>query len=167
MKLVKGFLRGLDYIEETIIVLLLAFMCIMNFINVIFRYLFASSFSFTEELTVMAFVWVTMMGIATGYKRCAHLGMNFVVELFPKKGQALFALFSMICSLTMIAMLIKYGVSMVQGQIMLNARTPALRMPSCYQGLSIPVGGAFMAVRTLQSGFEEFTRLWKEGGAVE
>ena len=72
MKLVKGFLRGLDYIEETIIVLLLAFMCIMNFINVIFRYLFASSFSFTEELTVMAFVWVTMMGIATGYKRCGH-----------------------------------------------------------------------------------------------
>ena len=162
-KVIKAFLKGLDYLEEGMIVLLFAFMAIMNFINVVSRYCFSNSFSFTEELTVMAFVWVTMFGVAAGYKRCAHLGMSYIVERFPKKGQAIFALFSMICSLVMIAVLIQYGILMVQGQIQLGARTPALKLPSCLQGLSIPVCGVFIAIRTLQSGFSEFFRLRKEG----
>lgn len=166
MKVLKGILRGLDYVEETLIVLLLAFMSIMNFVNVVSRYCFSNSFSFTEELTVMAFVWVTMLGVATGYKRCAHLGMSYIVEKFPKRGQALFMVFSTICSLVMIGLLIKYGIDMVNGQIMLNAKTPALRLPAALQGLSIPVGGAFMVVRTLEAGVRETARLWKEGGAA-
>ena len=153
----------MDWIEEGAIVLLSAFMAIMNFINVVSRYCFSNSFSFTEELTVMAFVWVTMLGVAAGYKRCAHLGMSYVVEQFPKKGQAIFALFSMICSLVMIILMIDYGFQMVQGQIMLNAKTPALKIPSYWQGLSIPVGGIFIAIRTLQSGISEFFRLFREG----
>ena len=164
MKVIKLFLRGLGYLEETLIVLLLAFMSIMNFVNVVSRYCFSNSFSFTEELTVMAFVWVTMLGVAAGYKRYAHLGMSFIVDQFPKKMQAVFAAFSMVCSVVMIVLLIKYGVEMVQGQIMLGSKTPALRLPIYYQGLSIPVGGCFIAIRTLEAGIGEFVRLWKEGG---
>lgn len=163
MKVLKALLRGLDYVEETLIVVLLAFMSIMNFLNVLFRYCFSSSFSFTEELTVMAFVWVTMLGVATGYKRCAHLGMSFIVDQFPKKGQALFMVFSTVCSVAMIALLIKYGIDMVAGQIMLGAKTPALRLPAAMQGLSIPVGGAFMLIRTLEAGIRETVKLWKGG----
>lgn len=163
MKVIKLFLRGLDYVEEALIVILLAFMAIMNFVNVVSRYCFSNSFSFTEELTVMAFVWVTMLGIATGYKRYAHLGMSFIVERFSKKIQAIFAAFSMICSLVMIVLLIKYGIEMVQGQIMLGSKTPALRLPIYWQGLSIPVGAGFIAIRTLESGIQEIVRLWKEG----
>lgn len=162
-KAIQMLLRGLDWIEEGAIVLLSIFMAIMNFINVVSRYCFSNSFSFTEELTVIAFVWVTMLGVAAGYKRCAHLGMSYVVEQFPKKGQAIFALFSMICSLVMIILMIDYGFQMVQGQIMLNAKTPALKIPSYWQGLSIPVGGIFIAIRTLQSGISEFFRLFREG----
>lgn len=162
MKVLKGILKGLDYVEEMLIVLLLVFMSIMNFANVVSRYCFSNSFSFTEELTVMAFVWVTMLGVATGYKRCAHLGMSFIVEKFPKKGQALFMVFSTVCSLIMIILLIKYGIDMVNGQIMLDAKTPALRLPAAMQGLSIPVGGIFIAIRTLEAGVRETVRLWKE-----
>ncbi len=162
MKVLKGILKGLDYVEEMLIVLLLVFMSIMNFANVVSRYSFSNSFSFTEELTVMAFVWVTMLGVATGYKRCAHLGMSFIVEKFPKKGQALFMVFSTVCSLIMIILLIKYGIDMVNGQIMLDAKTPALRLPAAMQGLSIPVGGIFIAIRTLEAGVRETVRLWKE-----
>lgn len=164
MKVIKGVLRGLDYIEETVIVLLLAFMSVMNFANVFSRKLLSSSFSFTEELTVMAFVWVTMLGIAVGYKKFAHLGMSYFIEMLPRRGQAIMALFSMLCSLVMIVILIQYGIQMVQGQIMLNARTPAMQLPTAMQGLSIPVGGIFIAIRTLQAGVTQFVQLWKEAG---
>lgn len=165
MKALKAFLHGLDYLEEFLIVVLLAFMSIMNFANVVSRYFLSASISFTEEITIMAFVWVTMLAIATAYKRSAHLGMSFIVELFPKKGQAVFALFSMVCSLVMIVILLVYGIQMVQGQIALNARTPAMQMPSALQGLSIPVGCVFILVRTMEEGFSQFTRLWKEGAS--
>ncbi len=163
MKIIKGILRGLDFAEEFCLVVLLAFMSGLNFANVVSRYVLSGSLSYTEELTIMAFVWVTMIGSATAYKRCAHLGMSFIVERFPKKMQAVFAAFSMVCSLILLYLLIKYGIAMVQNQIKLNARTPALNLPAMIQGLSIPVGGAFMVVRTLQAGVAEFAKLWKGG----
>ena len=74
-------------LEEFILVILFAFMAVMNFINVVFRYCFSQSFSFTEEITITAFVWVSMIGIAAAYKRLAHMGMSFFVDNMPKKIQ--------------------------------------------------------------------------------
>lgn len=161
-KVIKKLLRALDFLEEACIVIGFAFMAIMNFINVASRYCFHYSFSSTEELTITAFVWITMLGAAAGYKRFAHLGMSYVVEKFPPKGQAFFALFSMACSLVMILILIRYGFQMVAGQIQLQAKTPALGLPQAIQGLAIPVGGIFIALRTLQAGLTSFRTNWNK-----
>ncbi|MCC8166473.1 MAG: TRAP transporter small permease [Planctomycetes bacterium] len=150
----------LDYLEEGLIVIGLAFMTVMNFVNVVSRYLFTNSFSFTEELTVLAFVWISMLGVATGFKRYAHLGMSYFVDFFPRRGRAFMALFASFCSLVMIVIMIQEGAIMVQGQIDLDAKTPALGMPVMWQGLAIPVGGVFIALRILQSGWKKFWDIW-------
>ena len=150
---------ALDYLEEGFIVLCLAFMTTMNFINVVSRYCFTNSFSFTEEITIITFVWVTMMGIAVGYKRVGHLGMSYFVELCPKKTQAYMALLSMVCSLIMISFMVIEGITMVDNQIMLGAKTAALEIPLAVQGLAIPVGGVFIGIRVLQSGYAEYKRI--------
>lgn len=157
----KTILKIFDWLEEALIVIFLAFMTVMNFVNVISRYLFTNSFSFTEELTVLAFVWVSMLGIAAGYKKYSHLGMSFVVDQFSPKGQAIFVLLSTVCSLATMAFMIYLGFEMVHNQILLNSKTPALHLPSALQGLAMPVGGMFIAVRSLQAGLLEFSRLWK------
>ena len=152
-------LRAFDFFEEGLIVLGLAFMTAMNFINVVSRYCFTNSFSFTEEITVMTFVWVSMLGIAAGFKRSSHLGMSYFVELFPQRIQARMALFSMCCSLAMMAVMIDEGVAMVEGQLLLGARTPALELPVVAQGLAIPAGGVLIALHALGAGYREFKRL--------
>ena len=157
--------NAFNFLEEGLIVLCLAFMTGMNFINVISRYCFTNSFSFTEEITVITFVWVSMLGIAAGFRRVAHLGMSYFVELAPKKYQAVMALFSMACSLTMIFFMIYEGYTMVENQIMLGAKTAALEIPLAFQGLAIPVGGTFIALRALQSGISEFRRISAEAKA--
>ncbi|MDR1978881.1 MAG: TRAP transporter small permease [Synergistaceae bacterium] len=151
--------KAFDYLEESLIVLGVAFMTIMNFTNVVSRYCFTNSFSFTEEITIMTFVWVSMLGIAAGFKRMSHLGMNYFVEKLPAKMQAPMMLLSMFCSLAMISVMIYEGIEMVDGQIMLGAKTPALHLPLAAQGLAIPVGGLFIAVRILIAGWTEFKRL--------
>ena len=154
-------------LEEFILVALFAFMAVMNFLNVVCRYCFASSFSFTEEVTITAFVWVSMVGIAVGYKRLAHLGMSFLVDHMPKKVQPFMALLSMICSVVLILLLYKYGSEMVSNQIRLGSKTPALGMPMYIQGLSIPVGAVFCLIRAVESGVKEFVRLRKDAKGVE
>lgn len=152
--------RAFDFFEEGLIVLGLAFMTIMNFVNVVSRYCFTNSFSFTEEITVLVFVWVSMLGIAAGFKRSAHLGMSYFAELLPRRMQALLALFSMGCSIVMMVIMIDEGVVMVQNQILLGGRTPALELPVTVQGLAIPVGGALIALHVLGAGYREFKRLY-------
>lgn len=154
-------------LEEFILVALFAFMAVMNFLNVVCRYCFTSSFSFTEEVTITAFVWVSMVGIAVGYKRLAHLGMSFLVDHMPKKVQPFMALHSMICSVVLILLLYKYGSEMVSNQIRLGSKTPALGMPMYIQGLSIPVGAVFCLIRAVESGVKEFVRLRKVAKGVE
>jgi C4-dicarboxylate transporter DctQ subunit len=147
---------------------MMAYMAIMNFLNVVFRYCFASSFSFTEELTITVFVWVTMLGVAAGFKRYAHLGMSFVVDLFHGKAKAMFALFGVVCSLIFMVLVFYYGIVMVLGQIGMGATTPVLQMPQAVQGLSMPVGAAFVIIRIIQAGILQVKTLWnenKEGGA--
>ena len=164
MKLLSAFWSKL---EECILVALFAFMAVMNFLNVVMRYCFSNSFSFTEEVTITAFVWVSMVGIAVGYKRVAHLGMSFFVDNMPKKLQPFMVLLSMVCSIVMIALLFKYGADMVSNQIRLGSKTPALGMPMWVQGLSIPVGSAFCMIRAIESGIKEFIRLRKVAKGVE
>ncbi len=153
----------LDYFEESVIILMMTYMAVMNFLNVVFRYCFANSFSFTEELTVTVFVWVTMLGVAAGFKRYAHLGMSFVVDLFHGKTKAMFALLGVICGLIFMVLVLIYGIEMVQGQIGMGATTPVLRMPQAVQGLSMPVGAVFVIIRILQAGYLQVKGLWNEG----
>jgi TRAP-type C4-dicarboxylate transport system permease small subunit len=147
--------KAFDYFEETLIVAGIAFMTVMNFINVVSRYCFSNSFSFTEEITIMVFVWVSMLGIAAGFKRMSHLGMSYFVEKMPANMQAPMMWLSILCSLALVLTMIVKGVEMVQGQIMLGAKTPALQLPLATQGLAIPVGGVFIAIRILTSGWAQ------------
>ncbi len=152
-----------DVFEEVLIIVMLGYMAIMNFLNVVFRYCFSASFSFTEELTVTVFVWVTMFGVAAGFKKCAHLGMSFIVDQFHGKAKAMFFAFSILCSLAFAAVLLVYGIEMVQGQMMMGSTTPVLQMPQYVQGLSIPVGAVFIVIRLIQSGVTGVSALWNEG----
>ncbi|MCD8138918.1 MAG: TRAP transporter small permease [Planctomycetaceae bacterium] len=146
-------------IEETLVVVGLAFMTVMNFINVVSRYLFTNSFSFTEELTVTVFVWITMLGVAVGFKRYAHLGMSYFVDMMPRNLRAAMALFSMACSLVMVFVMGYISIEMIQSQIALNARTPAMEMPVYVQSLAIPIGAIFVLVRIIQSGLIRYRRI--------
>ncbi|MCC8190817.1 MAG: TRAP transporter small permease [Planctomycetes bacterium] len=151
--------RAFSAVEAGIIIFLLSFMTVMNFANVVSRYLFASSISAAEELTLMAFIWVSMFGIAAAYRRGAHLGMGLIAEYLPSRHYAWFSLFSTACSLGLIGVLFFYGLRLIEDQIALKATTPALALPAWLESAAIPVGCVFMIIRILQFGIGEFRRL--------
>jgi len=158
-------LLAYDYIEEGLCILSLVIMTVMNFANILSRYVLHSSISFTEEITITGFVWCSMIGAAVAYKRGAHMNMSFIQDRFSKKNQVWFVLFATICSVVFLAILIYYGFDMVNKQIMLNSKTPSLQMPTPVQSLSIPIGAILMLLRALEYGIKTCIEYRKEGEA--
>ena len=155
----KIFGKLIDYLEEGLILAGLLFMTVMNFANVISRYFLHKSISYTEEVVVIVFVWVTMLGISAGYKRNAHLGMSFITDKLSENGKKAALMISAICSLILIYFMLRYGIEMVQNQIRFHSKTTALRWPTYIQGLALPAGAVFMGIRTIQAAYQQL----KEG----
>ena len=73
-------MRIFDKIEEILAAACLIVMTILTFANVVVRYLFSASFSFSEEITTYLFVLLSMLGTAIAAKRRAHLGLSIVTD---------------------------------------------------------------------------------------
>jgi len=146
-------LKKFDYIEEFLLVLSLSIMVIINFGNVVSRYILHKSWSFSEEIMVYLFVYSTFIGAAVAFKRGSHLGVTWLSEKLPKKGRKILIVFSSITTIALMMVLLKFGIQMVRNQIMYNQTTPALGMPEWISGISIPIGAALIGIRVLHKTF--------------
>jgi TRAP-type C4-dicarboxylate transport system permease small subunit len=82
--LIERFLDRLARIIE--VVLALAFICavLLNFINVVGRYLFGLSFLGSDEIQVFIMVAMTFLGAAVVARRNEHLRMDVLVRIMPQ-----------------------------------------------------------------------------------
>ncbi len=68
---------------EMLLVLLLAGMTAMVFVNVVLRYGFGSGIDVSEELSRFFFVWLTFLGAIVAMHRNMHIGFDLVVTIVP------------------------------------------------------------------------------------
>lgn len=153
-----------DKLEELVIFVGMAVMVTLNFLNVVCRFLLPQTpFSYTEELTVMIFVWITMFGISCAYKKMAHTGLTLLTDRFRHRGKMIFAAIGMAASMLFMAYVIYHGSGMVVNQISHNQILPGLRISASCQSLAIPVGGCVIFLRVIQTSVREICDLAKEG----
>ena len=98
------FLRWVDkYLEESLMLILLAAMvCVMG-LQVFMRYVLASSLSWPEELTRYMFIWFVFLGIGYGIRYDVHIRVNIIETFFPKiektftyySGRSIFRIFDL------------------------------------------------------------------------
>ena len=101
MKLIKK----MNYAEEIILVTMFALMVVVIFVQVIMRYVFHSSLTWSEELGKFLFVWISWLGISIGEKRGEHIKITMLTDKLNVKWQHIFNLISesiviAICALT-------------------------------------------------------------------
>lgn len=81
-KLAQMATRGL----ETLVVLILATMSILVFLNVVLRYGFNSSISVTEEVSRYLFVWLTFLAAILAFQDNRHVSVTILTaKLSPLK----------------------------------------------------------------------------------
>ena len=76
------FIQILDRLEETILVGMFTLMVFIIFAQVIMRYIFNNSLSWSEELGKFLFVWISWLGISIGAKRKEHIKITMFVDKF-------------------------------------------------------------------------------------
>lgn len=140
-----------ENMEEVAGVILLAFMSVLAFINVITRYFIQYSFAFTEEVEVACLVWLTMLGASGGFRRGIHLGFDLLTFRFPRLGKnVLYPLASVLTILT-VCILIWFSLLQMKDEWELKIGSEALGIPQWWYTLAIPVGGVLIIFRIIEA----------------
>ena len=144
-------LKWLDEnIELYICVFLMSFMTLLIFVQVVMRYVFNNSLSWSEELARYVFIWLIYIGISYGCKLRKHIKIDAALYLFPKKvrpyvvviGDILFIVFAVYITIT--------GFTYSMEQIQYDMRSPALKIPYQYIYLSTVAGFGLATIRQIQ-----------------
>lgn len=145
MKSVKGFL---DKLLVFISLIALLAMIVIIVYQVFSRQILHKTPSWAEELAVLLFVWVSFLGIAYGFRRKLHIGVSFLVDLFPEKIQTLLDLFAKTLILLFSCVLLFYGWKFTV--LMNNSTMPGTGLPTSVLYASLPVTGFFLLIYSIE-----------------
>lgn len=145
----------LDYLEETFLAIALLVVVVVNFANILARYVLDASIAPSEEVMVYLFAWATFIGIATAVKRKGHLGLSVLTDLLPKKGQRVVAVIGALLMVGFFVILFRLGVDLMLQERRSGQTSPALGMPEWFLGAAIPVASVLIIFRTIQVIYRE------------
>ena len=150
MKDRKKLLYLLDHAEEIILVPAFIIMLFINVSNVLARYVIHVSWAFTEELCLIAFVYVTFFGASLAVRRGQHLGFDVLFQKASRPVQLALETFITIAEIIMMCIAFYFGIKVCQNQAMFNSKTAALHIPMWVCSGCVPVSAVCIIIRTIQ-----------------
>lgn len=146
----KGLKYVWEHLEETIAAVIILIMALINFANVVGRFLFKHSLPWADELTLLLFLWATMVGAAIAFKRGSHFNMGLLSESGGRTRHIILGAAILIFNVLFSLLLLVTGIKMVTNQISFNGILPTLHVPQALQGAAVPVGAFFMIIRSVE-----------------
>jgi TRAP-type transport system small permease protein len=144
--------RTLEAVEQWIIIpllaCLLAFITVGVFIQVVMRYVFATSFLWGEELSLFAFIWSVFLGAVVGVRRRIHLGFDFLPELLTGRWAVAQRLVINLSILAVALLLLLEGWTFAL--LSVQRLSPALGISLFVPTLVIPISGGLMSLIALR-----------------
>ena len=122
-------MRILDRIEEIVAAVCLSVMTILAFANVVARYVFSASFSFSEEITTYLFVLLSLLGTAIAARRRAHLGLTILTDVVSPKVRRILHIIGYLFAVAFTGAIFYYGILMVLSQRQLQQVTANMQWP--------------------------------------
>ena len=136
-------------IEELICVIALSIMTVLAFANVVSRYVFSASFSFSEEITTYLFVLLSMIGSAVAARRGQYLGFTAILDIMRPRTKRMVQIFSFSLGTVYSGAICWYGLQMVGSQMARHQVTAGMQWPEWIFGSFVPIGALFVMVEFL------------------
>jgi len=139
--------KFLDNFEEYFCVWTLALMTAIVFLQVIMRYVFANSLSWSEELARFIFLWLSWIGASYAVKTRDHFRVEMFADMIKGKNRIIFEYVILIVWFVFSLLLVWYGTKLLiflsdTGQV-----SAAMDIPMTWPYAAVPVGCLLMCVR--------------------
>ncbi|MGI6557652.1 MAG: TRAP transporter small permease [Limnochordia bacterium] len=132
---------------ELLVIICMAATTVVVLIGVFCRYVLASSLPWTEELARYLLVWIGFLAAPIALRRGAHVGMQFIKLMLPRRLQYWTSLMSSIMVLVFLGFVFVQGLNLLAG--VSGQLSPAMSLPMAWAYAAIPIGCFFMALEML------------------
>ena len=127
---------------EIALIIFLALMAVVVFMEVIFRYVLHLPLFWTEEFARYCLVWSSLLGAAVALKRGEHIAVTLFLGYFPEGTGRALAIVARFSIATILAVMMWGGIKLVM--ITSTQISPALRIPMAVPYLALPISSAIM-----------------------
>ena len=134
---------SVKYFEEILSGILMVFMFLTTFTNVVARYFFGSSIQWAEEFSRYAFIWVVFLGAVVCTKHKRHIGIDSAVKAMPSHVQPWVNLAADLLTLALMVTLIWYGWLLTRSATQITA---TLQIPQYIIYIVVPSSGVLGAL---------------------
>jgi TRAP-type C4-dicarboxylate transport system permease small subunit len=124
--------------------LLLAFITIGTFVQVVLRYTAGTSFLWAEELSVFAFIWCIFLGAVINVRRRTNFAFDLLGEVLPRRVDGARRLLVDLIALACCLVLLKEGLAF--SELSIKRHSPALGISLFGPTIVIPATSLMMAL---------------------
>ncbi|MFV0295077.1 MAG: TRAP transporter small permease [Hyphomicrobiaceae bacterium] len=139
-----------ENIEKVLVACLLAFIVLLISFNVIMRYVFNSSLSWGEELTLWTFVWFIWLSVSYGFHKREHIRITVLRDILSDRAQLILDMLVDILILIFLAVLTFECIKLIQMPFVAKQHSVVLGLPIPILYASAPVGATLSAIRLVQ-----------------
>ena len=162
------FMRSFDILTrilEVIIAFLLCAMVVIMFLSVFYRYLLNNPIGWADQICQWIFVWLVYLGIAVGYRRRIHIGVDVLVKRLKPTYRKAIALLTDVAIGGFLVIVCYYGV-------IITIRSAeqiygSLELPPSYMYAAGPVSAFFMLLFVLDSIRRRLINTYDEANEME
>ena len=131
-------------------------MIVVGVLQILLRYFFNISLSWSNEILIFSFIWITYLSIAIALSKKLHLGVDMITNLFPNSVQLKIKLFSNILIIFFCIIIFISSMPLIRANFYQFSPSLGIRMSYIYA--SIPIAMLSMAFIT----FKEIIKNKKE-----
>jgi len=139
--------RVVAKIEDFLVVIALVIVTGSVFVGVVFRYMLNAPLTWTDELALIAFVWLVFIGAGVCTRNRSHMGIDMVVRRLSEQTARRVHSIGNVIVMGILVALVYFGAS--HALYAAHSRTTVLRIPWTYIFLSVPTGSGFMFIHLL------------------
>lgn len=142
----KNILKGLQRLEDVVLVVAFTIMIIAIFAQVVNRNIFKIPVSGFEEAAKYCMVYMVMLGTELGLRDGTQIAVTGVVDKFHGKGRKILLIVAKLVVIAFSAVMLSSGIGMVQKQIQTGQTSPGLGIPMAVPYAALPIAFGLIVV---------------------
>ena len=148
LKAYSKFLDIIEKIQKAILAVSVPLMVFIMMYQVILRYVFSNSNSWSEELTRYLFIFNVMFAAAIAVRRNSHLQIDILINLLSPKVKAIFTIVATIVGIVFLGLLFTYCLDLCT-QAARNI-SPGVGISMSIPYAAMPIGIVFMILTSIE-----------------